>query len=97
MNLTKDKLKAAEIAVETVDFIESKINGITKNNNQKERFINLVLELLNDHYKPESYLSNIDRDILFVEMMNDCFYNRLKPRGFFCTLDNLIEKLRAND
>ena len=49
--------------------------------------------MVNDHYKTKTYLTDIDRDILFVEMMNDCFYDQLRPRGFFRFIDKLLNRL----
>ena len=53
MNLTKDKFKSADIAVDTIDFIEQKVHNITHDDKLKEKLINSVLELISDHYNTD--------------------------------------------
>ena len=51
MSLSKEKLKAADIAVDVIDFIETKVYEVIQNNEAKEKFIDKVIELINSHYK----------------------------------------------
>lgn len=51
MNLTKDKLKAANIAVDVIDLIETKVYETVQDNDLKEQLINSVVELIDDHYQ----------------------------------------------
>lgn len=51
MNLNKEKLKATDVAVDTIDFIETKVHKTVQDNKLKDQFIDLVIELVNDHYK----------------------------------------------
>jgi len=40
----------AEIAVETIDFIEKKVHEVVQENTKKERLIDKVVEMVKDHY-----------------------------------------------
>lgn len=51
MKLTKEKIQAANIAVETIDFIEKKVHEVEQNVKLKDKLIDLVVEIINDHYK----------------------------------------------
>lgn len=53
--MTNSKIKAASIAVDTIDFIEYKIHKITKDEQQKNELIDLVVELVKDHYKTKLF------------------------------------------
>ena len=53
MNLNKEKLKAANIAVDVIDFIETKAHQVVQSNELKEQLIDSVVELVNDHYQSQ--------------------------------------------
>ena len=48
-----NKLKIAEITVDTIDFIERQVHQVTQKNSKKEILIDQVLEMLDDHYHTE--------------------------------------------
>lgn len=50
MNLTKQKIRAAKIAVDTIDFIEKKVHEVVQNENEKDKLIDYIVELVNNHY-----------------------------------------------
>ena len=48
-----NKIRIAEITVDTIDFIERQVNKVTQENSEKEILIDQVLEMLDDHYHTE--------------------------------------------
>lgn len=51
MNLTNEQIKAAEIAVDTIDFIEKKVHEIIKIESNKKIMINSIMKLINSHFE----------------------------------------------
>ena len=54
-----NKVKVAEITVDTIDFIEKQIHKVTQENSEKEILIDQVIEMLGDHYHTETHNNHL--------------------------------------